>query len=517
MKKAAKGIIGLSAALAVLGGGLAALKLTEPKEENNQEESSSQVSENPDAGEEVVLIKDKNITGTDPDTGLDLEGVIEKVDVKNKTDELHVIKKTDKTEDSAATYTLDGYDDINLNTSVVGTLANNANGMLSASTIDENPENLGKYGLENPEITVDITYETGSQTTLMIGNETPKGGEKYVMTSEGNTVYTVKSSTLANYSKTLFDFIQSTIVETPDQSNYPIVESLKVEREDIDYDILLEYDEKSNDDGYNGGTSATHLMVQPVEAYISVERSTDITNGIFGLSSKGVYSVHSTEADIAEAGLKEPFCTVTMDCDKDEYDYTLYLSEPFADEDNGKCCYAMLKGGNVIYIVSAENAKWLTVQPIDIASRIFIASYVWNITDLKVECEGENYEFVIKPKDPDNKPETLSSDDFVTTLNNAEFDTERYRQFYSFLISASAENFALDVEIPDSEPLASLEYTDSYTNETVKIDFYDYSNLTAQAVINGKSKFFVAKSYVTTLIGNAKKLNTDDEFITTWK
>ena len=34
MKKAAKGIIGLSAVLAVLGGGLAALKLTEPKEDN---------------------------------------------------------------------------------------------------------------------------------------------------------------------------------------------------------------------------------------------------------------------------------------------------------------------------------------------------------------------------------------------------------------------------------------------------------------------------------------------------
>ena len=515
MKKAAKGIIGLSAVLVVLWGGLAALKLTEPKEEN--QEDSSQVSENSDAGEAVVLIKDKNITGTDPDTGTDLEGVIERVDVKNKTDELHVIKKTEKTEDSAATYTLEGYEDINLNNSVVGTLANNANGLLSASTIEENPENLAKFGLDSPEITVDITYETGSQVTLLIGDETPKGGENYVMTSDSTAVYTVTSSKLANYSKTLFDFVQTTIVESPEQNAYPVVESLKIEREDIDYDILLEYDKKSDDESYNGGTSATHIMVEPVETYISVERSTDITNGIFGLSSKGIYSVHSTEADIAEAGLKEPFCTVTMDCDDNEKDYTLYLSEPFTDEDNVKCCYAMLRGGNVIYTVTEDNAKWLTVQPIDIASRIFIASYVWNVTDLKVECEGGDYEFVIKPKDSDEKPESPSSDDFVTTLNNAEFDTERYRQFYSFLISASAEDFALDAEIPDDEPMASLEYTDSYTDETIRIDFYDYSNLTAQAVINGKSKFFVAKSYVTTLIGNVQKLNTDEDFITTWK
>lgn len=515
MKKAAKGIIGLSAALAVLGSGLAALKLTEPKEEN--QESSSQVSENSGAGEAAVLIRDRNITGTDPDTGADLEGVIERVDVTNSTDVLHVVKKTEKTENSGATYTLEGYEDINLNTSVVGTLANNANGMLSASTIEENPDNLSKFGLDSPEITVEVTYETGSRVKLFIGNETPKGGAKYVMTDESSTVYTVNSSTLANYSKTLFDFVQSVVVENPDQSAYPIVESLKIEREDIDYDILLEYDKKSDDEGYNGGTSATHIMVEPVEAYISVERSTDITNGMFGLSSKGIYSVHSTEADIAETGLKEPFCTVTMDCDNDEDDYTLYLSEPFIDEDNVKCCYAMLKDGNVIYIVTADNAKWLTVKPIDIASRIFIASYVWNITDLKVECDGESHEFVIKPKNPDEKSGSPSAEDFVTTLDSAEFDTERYRQFYSFLISASAEDFALDAEIPDDEPMAGIEYTDSYTGETIRIDFYDYSNLTAQAVINGKSKFFVAKSYVTTLIGNVQRLNTDEDFVTTWK
>lgn len=35
------------------------------------------------------------------------------------------------TEDSAATYTLDGYEDIPLNTAVVGTLANNASHMVT--------------------------------------------------------------------------------------------------------------------------------------------------------------------------------------------------------------------------------------------------------------------------------------------------------------------------------------------------------------------------------------------------
>lgn len=512
MKKAAKGILGLSAVLVALGGGLAALKLTEPAAVPDETSSSSEA----DPGEAVVLINDPNVTGTDPDTGLDLEGVIKSVDVKNQTDELHVIMKTPKTEDSGATYTLKGYEDVNLNTSVVGTLANNANGLLSAATIEENCENPDKFGLKTPEITIKVTYETGSEKTLFIGNETPQGGTYYVMTDDSNTVYTVSSSTLANYSKTLFDFVRTTIVEEPDSSEYPTVESLRIEREDLDYDILLKYDELSDDENYHGGTSASHVMVEPVEAYISVERSTDITNGIFGLSSKGIYSVKCTEADIAEAGLKEPFCTVTMEC-SDNAGEVLLLSEPFTDTDNEKCCYAMLEGGNVIYIVSTEKAKWATVMPIDIASRIFIASYVWNISDMKIETEnGDSFEFVSKAN-YEEKPDSLSSSDFDVTMNGETFDSERYRKFYSFVNTAAAEEFALDEPVPSGEPMATFEYTDSYTNETFSISFYKHSNLTAQVVVNGKSKFFITKSFVDTLISNTHKLTTDEEFVTTWK
>ena len=33
--------------------------------------------------------------------------------------------------------------------------------------------------------------------------------------------------------------------------------------DDLDYDIVLEYNEKSEDSAYSGGTTATHIMTQP--------------------------------------------------------------------------------------------------------------------------------------------------------------------------------------------------------------------------------------------------------------
>lgn len=509
MKKSVKGIIGLSVLLLALGGGAAALLLTEPKDDGEKSSSTDVLNEK----QVKLLIYDDKVTGTDPETGADLEGVIKTVNVKNKTDELHVIQKTTKTEESGATYTLDGYQDVVMNDTLIGTLANNANGLTSEDVIEENCTDAAKFGLAEPEITVDIEYETGTKYRILIGDEAPVGDATYVMIDGIDTVFTVRNSALANYKKTLMDFVETTVLKAPDE--YPIVNKLTVSREDLETDIVMEYDKATEDSSYSGGTTATHVMTSPTFAYLTIERSTDIITGMFGLSADSIYAIQCTDSDIAEAGLKEPFCTVTMECD-DGNDYTLLLSEYFEDG-SGKSCYGMLEGGNVIFVIDAEKAKWVTVQPVDIASRIFIASYVWNVPELSLTCGDKTYEFEVTRNNPDEEKEALTSDDFSTTLNGEAFDTERFRKFYSFLIKANGESFALGEEIPASEPMAVLEFTDSYSGKTMKYEFYEKSSLQALVVADGESKFNISKSYVETMIENAENLKSDTDFKTTWK
>ncbi len=507
MNKTTKSIIGLGAAVIVLGGGLAALMLTEPEDKENDEKSISTSEESSEAyGEGILLIKDEKAG--------DEESIIKEVTVKNDSDELHVVMDSAPTEDSAATYTLDGYEDIPLNTAVVGTLANNAGNMITGAIVDENCDNLAKFGLDTPQAEVEVKFQTGTVKKFMVGDEAPANSETYVMLDGENTVYTVATSYVANYIKKLDEFIELTILAEPPEDSYPKINSLKIEREDIDYDILLEYDKNVDDGKYSGGTSATLVMVEPTDAYLTVERSEDITNGMFGLQADGIYSVHCKESDIAEAGLKEPFCRVTMDCD-DGNNYVLLLSEPFTDENNKKCCYAMFENGSIIYIVDTENAKWCTVMPIDITSRIMIGSYVWSVTDLSIKTADTVEEFVIEPKD--KNAENSKATDFNVTRNGEPFDSERYRQFYSFLIDASAEEFALDAEIPNTAPAVSVEYTDSYLKKTTKIEFYDNTAMTMLIAVDGKSKYICSKSYVDTLIENIKRIGTGEDYITTWK
>lgn len=514
MKKSVKQIIGLGAVLAVLGGGAAALMLTDPEKDPENESSSSESEISTDNEQQaIILIRDDKVTGTDPDTGADLEGVVEKICVSNDYGEFEVVQQEKAGEDGGILYTVDGYQDIAVNDALIGTLANNANGMTSSAVIEENCTDLEKFGLSDPSVTVKVEYETGTECTLYIGAAAPAGDVSYVMTDGVDTVYTVRNSLLANFSNKPEDFVELTMLEAPEE--YPIVESLRIEREDMDSDIFLEYDKKS-EDKQSGGTSSTHLMSEPTDAYLSVERSSDIITGMFGLEAENVYCIHCEESDIAEAGLKIPFCTVTMKCD-DGNTHKLLFSEPFTDDEGVKCCYAMFEGGNVIFTVKADSARWVTVEPVDIASTIFIASYVWNIDRLSVTVGDDEYAFDISPKDPNEEVENPKAENFNVTLNGGEFDSERFRKFYSFIITANAESFALGEKIPSGKPMAAIKYHDNYDNTEKNIEFYDNSAMTSLIVINGESKFFITKSFVETLIENAEKLNGEEEFVTTWR
>lgn len=502
MKKSVKSILGLCGVLVVLGGGLAALKLTESDDAGSSSESAS--SEVKGAG--VSLVADKK----------DGSGTVASVKVKNRSGELDVIMNEKPSDGSAATYTLKGYEDIPLNTSVISTLPNNANGLTSNSIVAENCSDTSKYGFDDPQAQVELTYESGETVNFIIGDTAPTGTDTYFMLKGEDTVYTVASSKMANFSNELFSFVSKTIVEKPVDEDMPQVDSLRIERDDLDYDIYLEYDKKSSDVSYTGGTSATHVMMEPVFSYLNPTASTDIVTGLFGLYADSVYSIHASESDIAQAGLSKPFCKTTMKCG-DGSEYVLLMSDAFNNEDSKKMHYAMLEGGNVIYTVSAETAKWGTVMPVDISSKILFGTYVWNIDSLSVSYSGGGTDFTITRKEGVEDKDTYSGSDFNVEKNGEPFDDERYRLFYSFLVKASAEEFAFEEKIPDSEPIVSIKFHDSYTDVEQTVDFYEFSSLTALIAVNGESRYLCSKSYAETIVENAKRIETGEDYLTTWK
>ena len=507
MKKQVKGIIGLSAVLVLLGGGFAALKLTDP-DKDKPSESSEVADPNAPKGADIIIVTDDKTEGE--------LGVVKNAVIKNETDELKVKMLTAATDEASAVYTLEGYEDINLNTDTIGTLINNGNGLHSTSLVEEHCTNFEKFGLDKPRVTVEYNYESGGYAKFYVGNDAPSNTGAYVYAEGSDTVYTASFSALANFKNKMVDFIDKTMLKEPDDpSAYPKIEKFTIERDDLEKPIILEYD-KTTEEKYSGGSSSTHIMTSPTDCHLSGDKASEVLNKMYGLYAKDIYSVHCKESDIAGAGLKEPFCRVEMDCEGTENDRTLLLSEVFTDENDAKCCYAMFENGNMIYIISEENAIWLKTEPISLISKMMVNSYVWNISGFTFDLpDGTSEKFEIKLKGG-KKQEDAQTEDYEVKRNGADFDPERYRQLYAFIISGNLEEFAFEVPVPDSKPMMSLSYTDSYTKKTTKYDYYEDSVMRSLIVVDGESKFYCSKSFVNTLIDNVKRLETGEDYVKTW-
>ena len=135
---------------------------------------------------------------------------------------------------------------------------------------------------------------------------------------------------------------------------------------------------------------------------------------------------------------------------------------------------------------------------------------------MTVKSGDVKYDFNIALKEDAEDPESPVASDYIVKRNGDVFDTERYRLFYSFLVSTNGEEFAVGVPVPEGEPAASVSIKDSYSGKTTTFDFYDDSVMRSLIVVNGESKYYCTKSYVNTLIENIKRIETGEDYIKTW-
>lgn len=486
--KSVRGLIIAVCALVLLAGSLTAVLLLHRGSEGDGDESVAD-----STASESIMLNEQDVTNL---TDIDVNGA----------DPFHVTRTFRGREDAAAEYTIDGYEDLALDTALLSTLANNGCALEADTLIEENAADLSKYGLADPAADVTLSYEDGSSFHFLVGDKSPMDNTKTYCAANGN-VYLIRTSLVANYTKTSVQFLSTTVLEKPDDADYPIIESLRITRNDLDWDIYMEYDHDGAEDDSAGGTAATHVMREPIFSYLNVEKSSDITNGMFGLSAQEIAKVHPTDSDMADFGLAEPFCTVTMETDKGE-SYVLTIGDSYETADGTTCYYTHLDGVNEIFGVTADNAKWITVQPGDITSANIFVTNVWNIGTLDVTDGTNTLHF---------EGEGTSQDDYVVTKNGAECDTERFRLLYRFLLYIYGEELYLG-ELPEGEPDAEVHLTTQNGKEDYTISFYKISDLKTVVARDGVPSYTIRTSCLDTLRNNLAVFDDlDTEFKTTWQ
>lgn len=494
MSRNTKTLIAGAAVLLLLGGGLTAVLLMQ-KGDGGEASLSSGTESSVQSGTEEAEMISLNAGTADTLTSVEI----------NTGEPYTVYRKTAATAEAAAVYSIKDMDTLPLNANLLSTVVSNGSELFASQLVEEDAAEPAKYGLADPISEVVMTYEDGTVFEFAVGDVSPMQKDFTYVAVDGD-VYLVKSSLMSNYQKPAEFFVSSTVLEEPADEVYPIVESVRIEREDLDYDIYLEYAYDEKEDDSTGGTAATHVMVEPRRAYLSVDKSADVTNGMFGLTASEIVKLYPTEADLSDAGLDEPFCTVTMKCD-DGNTYHLYFGDLYTEEDGTESFYMYFEGTDILYGMSKETAVWATMQPGDITSSIIFGTYVWNIATLDVKADTESFAFSGTGEDGSS---------YVVTKNGAACETERFRTFYHFLLSIYGEELYLG-ELPAGEPEVAIHLTTQDGAEDYTVDFYRLDGLNAVVAVNDVPSYKIRSSCLDTLKKNMAIFDTEEEFTMTWQ
>ncbi|MGN0621848.1 MAG: DUF4340 domain-containing protein [Porcipelethomonas sp.] len=491
MKNNVKALVACAAALAIAGGGYAALMLTEDDDASSKSSGASVSSESSEQTADIPV----------PLTSFEAADVT-LITVENENGTYDVVPAGSPAEDGTVEMTVKGFEDLDVDKTMTSSILNNAKTLTADSTVEEDAQDLEKYGLKSPRANFTITAG-GERKTIYIGDESPVKGETYCMSKGSNTVYTAATSSISVFLNDDTYCLSKTILEKPADEEAPIIEKITIKRTDLDYDMVIEYD-KSTSDGTTSGTMATHYMTAPIFAYLDPEKSQEEVAGLFGLAADSIVTAHPTEEEINAAGFEKPFCTVNMECD-DGSSYELSLGNKL-DTENGSYYTAMFTDKDVIYAIGTDSLCWSDVVPDDIISRMVFGTYVWDIGKLEITANGETVRF--SGKGTDKK-------DYKVTKNGSECSSERFQDFYSFLLKTSAEEFAID-EKAEGDPQVKiyLETQNGKTKQTV--EFYKADGKKSLICVNGQPSFKCRTAFVELLIENLSKFDGSEEFVENW-
>jgi len=173
----------------------------------------------------------------------------------------------------------------------VSGLTSNLSTLEMQRVIDDNPGDLGEYGLSQPRI--EVTFKVGGKEQhLQIGRKTPAGTDLYAKLADQKRVFLIPSFVEANLNKTTFDLRDKTV--------------LKIERDKVEALTLTSPKRVLQFAKADGEWKLT----SPIKARADFTTVDGIVSKLHTLQAKSIVAPEA--AGLAEYGLDKPATTITL-------------------------------------------------------------------------------------------------------------------------------------------------------------------------------------------------------------
>ena len=412
----------------------------------------------------------------------------------------------------------------------------------------EDVEDASEYELEQPENTITVTMEDGSETVIRVGMENDSTSQEYIdLDKDSSTVYVVSNSTFQSFEGTLYDFAESGTFPTVDSST---ISKVSVDGKDSSYSI-----EKDENNFWNITENGNTEKADSAKA-------TSLTSAVSGMAYASFVNYDCSDEELSQYGLDKPYAEITVDyqeeVEKDSADEKNEAkngsedateapenanqdekkaadSEEDAEEavdeadtdseeevetevvdrelviqvgdessDGGR--YVRVNDSNEIYTISEDTLDtFLGKTAADFWDLTVSYLSVNNLETLDVNYKGDEYTVNVSREtsseeeescdetdvdnSTDDSAEDASSSATVTLsykLNGAELDSATFTTFYNKLINLAAQKRLTDKFESNADPEMTVDFTDVDGNKTT-VEYYSYDTNYYAAVTDGKT------------------------------
>lgn len=363
--------------------------------------------------------------------------------------------------------------------------------------VEENAEDLKKYGLDEPTGKAEIVYADGTKAAILVGDRSPTDERLFYAIAEGEKkVWLVEDSVSVYLTGKVEDYVSPVISpiaeKTAAQSAKMVISKSGAQ------DIVLE---RSGD---------RWSMTAPIKAALDAESSAGTVNGLYGLNAEYCEVIRPDGAAKERLGLDKPAVTVRLT--EASYDVTLKIGNAVvrnseSEKERYYCCIEGGVGTDCIYAVAKEYLPWVDVTVQGLISEIMLPNYLVDLKSISIEISGKKIEYEIKNEGDENRRTT------AVTSGGKALEVARFRQFYEFLMKCPTGQIYTNDD--KNEAYATLIYNKSDGSED-RLELVKVQGGYG-ARVNGQMSYLVDEAWVDTLIVDIQALEDGKDILTEFK
>lgn len=471
-----KPVVITAAALVILGGILAALLLTKPKPKPADVNLNSIGTEDPSAyitdrpADEVFSIEVKNSLGSFTFT--------------RKSRVINYATDGELKQTEEYFWTSEELKGVPQSDYAVRNFVNALASLPEEAEVENNADDLEKYGLEKPSATATVRFDDGTSVEMLFGIKNP--------VDEASVYFALESSRdvkLVNYyavSEVFSDIRQFAKLLMVDSTTPP--QTLAITRPDLDAPLELEMTPAIAEDA-----AETFRFTAPVSVEINAAKGKEIFYGVCGLTMESCEFLEQTPELLEQCGLSEPRAVVKFSENGKERELLIgkEIRKKIATEDDTSRppvetvtgYYAAVTGVPGIYALDKDNAPWLSATFGGLVSHKPLSPYIFSVGSVEVKLKDAAFTF-------QNENETF-------TYNGAPLDYERFRELFD-LLTAELDGDELSGEA-GSEKIAEITFnykTDEYGTPGDTLSFFGLDERRCAVVLNGTLLFAASRLHV---------------------